>query len=95
MKTSLDSEFTRNDPRRQAGHDLLNSLAHRIDDAFSDNDVEINHYTRASRKIDLIYDPEIDDATILADFAKLVDLTFEFVNEHVQSGPLAAMLGTP
>lgn len=95
LNISLDSEFTRNDPRRQAGHDLLNSLAHRIDDAFSDNDVEINHYTRASRKIDLIYDPEIDDATILADFAKLVDLTFEFVNEHVQSGLLAAILGTP
>lgn len=95
LNISLDSEFTRNDPRRQAGHDLLNSLAHRIDDAFSDNDVEINHYTRASRKIDLLYDPEIDDATILADFAKLVDLTFEFVNEHVQSGPLAATLGTP
>lgn len=95
LNISLHSEFTRNDPRRPAGHRLLDVLAHRIKDVFEDSDAELNDYARANRRIDLIYDLETDDDTILSDFAKLVDHTFEFVDEHVQNGPLAPRAEAP
>lgn len=92
LRAGLHCEFGKKDLRLTAGHELMGALAPTVKDAFAESDAVVRYKTGVWRSIDLIYDLDVDDGTVLKDLAKLVELTFEFVNDHVQRGLFGAQV---
>lgn len=91
LRAGLHFEFRKRDPWLAAGHELLGALAPTIKDAFAQSDAVVRYKTGGVwRIIDLIYDLDVDASTVLKDLARLVELTFEVVNDHVQQGLFGA-----
>jgi hypothetical protein len=92
IRVGLHSEFGKSDARMPAGHELMGALAPLVQQAFAESDAEFKHKKGTWRNIDLIYDLDVDDGSVLMDLARIVDLTFEFVDEHIKRGLFEAMV---
>ena len=57
-----------------------------VEEAFADSEAEVRRGRGTWRKVDLMFSLDASDDVVLTELAKLVEVTFEFIDDHVANG---------